>query len=81
MMDNLISLVSLQVLLWELYVWTCDFSFSDEAVSDTKVYDYAKAWGRCFKHCRYTIAKDGVHGDSKDGTDELFFKWGSPTSA
>jgi len=60
--------------------WKCDFRFSGGAVS-TMIYGYARDWKRCFKHCRYSIAKDGVHAYSTDAKDDLLFPWEKPTSA
>ncbi|KAJ8451184.1 hypothetical protein Cgig2_013956 [Carnegiea gigantea] len=55
-------------------IWRCDFSFFNGTVAG-RIYDYNRDWSRCFKHCRYAIANDGVHGYDKDGQDDIFLQW------
>ncbi|KAJ8451185.1 hypothetical protein Cgig2_013957 [Carnegiea gigantea] len=61
-------------------LWQCDFSFVNGTVSGP-IYQYTKDWSRCFKHCRYSIAKDGVHGYNEDGQEDLFLQWGNQFGA
>ena len=57
----------------------CDISYNGGAVY-ANIYHYKRDWHRCFKHCKYRIALDGIHGYNQDGKDELLFNWDSHTS-
>ena len=57
-----------------LKVWHCELMYwNNDAIGN--LYHYPQDWHRCFKHCKYVIARDGVHRFSKDGIDEIFLKW------
>ena len=63
-----------------LKIWYCELSYMNYEVSG-RLYQYPDDWRRCFKHCNYTIARDGVHRHRKDGSDEVFLNWERPYPA
>jgi len=59
--------------------YVCDISFNDKT-TNMKVYHYKRDWHRCFKHCRWRLAMDGVHGYNQDGQDDLHVDWEPKTN-